>query len=419
MVKIQQNIKKDLPSEEFDYQNFEKEAIAGLYAGKDLLGTDGVLTGMVQRILNAALTGEVIHHIKSDKSLGKENRRNGHTSKTMNTSIGPVEISPPRDRNGDFVPQLIEKWDRNLGTGLDEQILLMYANGNSCSDIQFQIKKLYGLDYSVGAISEVTEQVWGEITIWQQRQLLEFYTVIFLDGIYFTSRENGRSVKRVMYSMYSIDADGNRDILGIHLRDVESASEWGMMLEDLKKRGVSDVLFFCVDGLSGFSDAIEAVFPLSFVQRCIVHMIRNSLKFVAAKDYKEVCRDLKSIYTACDETYAQIGLEAFRVKWDKKYPSIAKSWETNWSDLMIFMGYGQEIRRMIYTTNAVESLHRQIRKVTKTKGSWVNDKALIKQVYLTLMKGRQGWKKLVSGWRLISNELQLVFGERYTKHIQE
>jgi putative transposase len=419
MVKIQQNIKKDLSSEEFDYKNFEKEAIAGLYAGKELLGSGGVLTGMVQRILNAALSGEVIHQIKEDKLAGINNRRNGHTSKTLNTPVGPVEISPPRDRNGSFEPQLIPKWDRNLGVGLDKHILLMYSNGNSYLEIQYQIKELYGLDYSTGAIAEVTEQVTVEIAKWQQRPLLDFYAVIYLDGIYFTSREDGRSSKKVMYSVYSIDAEGNRDILGIYLRDAESSKEWGLILEDLKKRGVSDVLFFCVDGLSGFSEAIQSVFPLSFVQRCIVHMIRSSLKFVSDKDSKELCRDLKGIYGAADETNARIGLEAFKVKWDKKYPSIAKSWESNWSDLMVFMGYGYEIRRMIYTTNAVEALHRQIRKVTKTKGSWVNDKALVKQIYLTLMLGRRGWQKKVFGWKTISNELDKTFGERYTKHTKE
>lgn len=405
-------------SSDFDYSIFEQDAIKRLYEGDGLVGKDGVLTGMIQRIVNAALLGEVKGHIKDTRALGKENRRNGYTEKTLDTELGPVSISPPRDRDGSFEPQLVNKWSRQLGTGLDKQILTMYANGNSYGDIQHQLKSLYGLDYSPTSIVEVTEQVWPEVLAWQQRPLDSFYTVIFLDAMFFTSREGGKSTKKAAYSLYGIDANGMRDVLGIYIREAEGAKEWGKILEDLRKRGVEDVLFFCVDGLTGFSDAILSVFPMSFVQRCIVHMIRSSTKLVADKDIKKVCVDLRSIYTAADELQAKIALDVFKEKWDKKYPEISKAWEQNWGELVLFMEFGEHTRRMIYTTNPVEALHRQIRKVTKTKGSWVNDKALYKQIYLTLQYGRKGWNRKVFNWSSINRELTERFKERFSSHAE-
>lgn len=390
-----------------------------MHEGDGLIGGKGVLTGLIQRLVNAALVGEVKSHLQAERLAGgPENRRNGYTSKQLDTEMGRVAISPPRDRAGTFEPQLVSKWERQLGTGLDKQILTMYANGNSYGDIRFQIKELYGLEYSEASITGVTEQVWGEVVAWQQRGLLPFYVTIFLDGMYFTTREGGKSSRKVIYSVYGVDAEGQRDVLGVYIRESEGAGEWGRILEDLQKRGVEDVLFFCVDGLAGFGEAISAVFPKSFVQRCIVHMIRSSVKFVSDKDLKKVCADLRAIYTAADEGQAVMGLLAFREKWDKKYPEIANAWERNWAELVPFLDFGEHTRRMIYTTNAVEALHRQIRKVTKTKGSWVNDRALVKQIYLTLMYGRGGWNKKVFGWNTISRELRERFGERYTRQLE-
>lgn len=418
MTKIKSKNKGKTMPESFPYDEFETEAIKRLQEGDSLVGADGILTGLIQRIVNAALSGEADAHIRQDRQTGQPNRRNGYTGKTLDTELGPVPISPPRDRAGGFEPQLVGKWERQLGTGLDRQILSMYANGNSYGDIQHQLKQLYGLDYSPSSIAEVTEQVWAEVTAWQQRDLLPFYAVIFLDGMYFTSREGGKSVKKVVYSIYGVDAEGNRDVLGIYIRDSEGANEWGRVLQDLRKRGVEDVLFFCVDGLTGFGEAILEVFPKSFVQRCIVHMIRSSTKFVPDKDMKKVCVGLRRIYTGADELQARMALEAFRIEWDKKYPEIAKAWEKDWDELVPFMDYGDHTRRMIYTTNAVEALHRQVRKVTKTKGSWVNDKALLKQIYLILTYGKGGWKRKVFNWNAISRELSDRFKERFTVHLQ-
>lgn len=403
---------------EFDYQAFEAAAIQRLYGGAKLVGDNGILTGLMQRLVNAALVGEMRSHLAEDRDLGIDNRRNGYTSKKLDTEMGIVEISPPRDRAGRFEPQLVGKWNRQLGTGLDEQILMMYANGNSYGDIQSQLKKLYGLEISPASITQVTDAVWGEVVSWQQRELRAFYPVVFLDGMYFTTREHGKSSKKVVFSIYGINADGDREVLGIYTRDAEGATEWGKILEDLRKRGVEDVLFFCIDGLPGFSEAISEVFPRSFVQRCIVHMIRSSTRLVADKDKKKVCADLRKIYTAADLTQAEIALEAFKVKWDKTNPQISEAWEKNWDDLTIFLEYGENIRRMIYTTNAVEALHRQIRKVTKTKGSWASDKALVKQIYLTLTYGRGGWNRKVFNWTIIARELTEKFGARFTVHLE-
>lgn len=417
MTKIKTKKRGVHQNEPFAYEEFEKEAIGRLYKGDGLVGADGVLTCLIQRIVNAALSGEVDGHIREEKAGGQANRRNGHTSKTLDTELGPVQISPPRDRAGRFEPQLIGKWERQLGTGLDKQILTMYANGNSYGDIQHQLKQLYGLDYSPASIAEVTEQVWAEVVEWQQRPLKAFYTAIFLDGIYFTTREGGRSAKKVVYSVYGVDAEGQRDVLGIYIRDTEGAGEWGRVLQDLKKRGVEDVLFFCVDGLSGFGGAILEVFPQSFVQRCIVHMVRSSTKFVSDRDIRPLCADLRRIYKAADEQQAGGALDAFREKWDRKYPEIAAAWERDWAELTPFLDFGEHTRRMIYTTNAVEALHRQLRKVTKTKGSWANDRALLKQVYLILTYGRGGWNRKVHNWNAISRELCERFGERFSAHM--
>lgn len=400
----------------FDYDSFEREAISGLLSGKSLLGSEGVLTGMVQRLVNSALKGEMRVHMDSEREKGITNRLNGHVSKGLQTDLGEVEIKTPRDRNGRFEPQLVGKWERHLGSGVEQQILSLYALGNSVGDIQHQLHKTYGLSYSTGSISSITEEVWGEVLSWQQRPLLAFYSVIFLDGQYFKTREEGKMSTKVTYTVYGIDAEGQRDVLGIYIKGTESSNNWGLVLEDLKKRGVEDVLFFCVDGLSGFSASILSVFPQSYVQRCMVHMVRSSTKFVADKDMRAVCADLKTIYTAADEAQAGVALEAFKLKWDKKHPQISQAWEENWDELFLFMEFGEHIRRMIYTTNSVEALHRQIRKVTKTKGGWVNDKALLKQIYLVLFYGRKGWDRKILNWVDISKELTQRYGIRYSKH---
>ena len=372
---------------------------------------------MLQAIVNSCLEGEVISHIAQDKQSGQQNRRNGLKTKTLKTESGPIEINTPRDRAGSYEPILVKPWERELNTGVNDLVKRLYARGQSISDVRYQLKELYGLEMSAGTISAITEQVWSTITAWQTRGLKSCYPIIYLDGIYFTVKEEGKFIKKVFYTVYGVDAEGKRDLLGMYMRPSESSANWGMILEDLQSRGVEEVFFFCVDGLSGFSDAIREVYPNAFVQRCIVHMIRNCVRFVSDKDVKKVCADLRLIYTATDLAAAEMALLAFKEKWDKKYPSISKKWEDNWTELMAFMSFGKDIRRMVYTTNPVEALHRVIRKVTKSKGAWTNEKALLKQVFMALEYNQKSWKRNAHGWKSIQKELAERFGQRFLKHL--
>lgn len=389
-----------------------KEVVSRLYNGDAILGEGGIFTNMLQAMVNAALEGEFDGAITS-----KTNRRNGHTNKTVRSPAGPLEISTPRDRNGEHNPLLIKKWERELGTGVDEIIMSLYARGQSVEDVRYQLKQLYGLDVSAGVISSVTEKVWSEIIEWQQRPLASCYPIIYLDAIHFKVRDEGRVVSKAIYTCYGVSVEGQRDILGLYLHESEGAKQWGIILEDIKRRGVEDVFFFCVDGLTGFKDVIEQVYPQSITQRCIVHMVRNSTRFVNDKDLKTVCADLRKIYSAANRQQAEIALIAFKEKWSKKYKEIHPKWEENWDDLLNFIDYGQEIRRMIYTTNPVEALHRVMRKVTKSKGAWSNEKGLLKQLHLTLKHNEKSWNRRAFGWIPIQRELIEKFGERYERHL--
>ena len=393
------------------------EMLSRLYKGDPILGEKGVFTNLLQSFVNAALEGEMDNFLQEAKDESTDNRRNGHTSKSLRSTAGPLSIQTPRDRSGDHEPVIVKKRARELGTGLDEIILSLYARGQSVEDVRFQLHQIYGLEVSTGAISAVTDRVWSEIIEWQQRPLATCYTIIYLDAIHYKVREDGKVISKAIYTVYSVTTDGQRDILGLYLSQSEGARQWGLILEDIKRRGVEDVLFFSVDGLTGFKDVIEQSFPFSALQRCIVHKIRNSTRYVSDKDIKAVCRDLRKIYTASDREQALIALEAFGEQWNAKYKEIKPSWEADWDDLMVFMDYGENIRRMIYTTNPVEAVHRVMRKVTKTKGAWSNDKGLLKQLYLTLKYNEKSWKRTAFNWKVIQRELMEYFGERYTRYL--
>lgn len=372
---------------------------------------------MLQAFVNAALEGEMDNHLKEQPSESKGNRRNGHTHKLVRSPAGPLEVHTPRDRQGDHEPLLIKKWERELGSGLDEIILSLYARGQSVEDVRYQLRQLYGLDVSIGAISAVTDRVWTEILDWQQRPLAACYAIVYLDAIHFKVREDGRVISKAVYTAYGVSSDGQRDILGLYLNESEGARQWGLILEDLRRRGVEEVLFFCYDGLEGFKEVIEQVFPSAINQRCIVHMVRTSTRFVSEKDRKAVCVDLRKIYTSANRQQAEVALEAFGQRWDSKYKEIRPKWVENWEELTAFMDYSQHIRRMIYTTNPVEALHRVLRKVTKSKGAWSNDKGLLKQLYLALKYNEKSWKRKAFNWTVIQRELITQFGMRYEKYL--
>lgn len=393
-----------------------QQVLSRLYKGDPILGDGGIFTDMLQSMVNAALEGELDEKL-NQKPFDDANRRNGHTSKIVRSPAGPLSIQTPRDRSGTHDPILIKKWERELGTGIDEIILSLYARGHSVEDVRHQLHHLYGLQVSAGVISAVTERVWTEIIEWQQRPLYSCYPVVYLDAIHYKVREAGHVISKAIYTCYGINAEGRRDILGLYLNESEGSRQWGLILEDLKKRGVEDVFFFCIDGLTGFLDVIEQVYPKAIVQRCIVHMIRSSTRFVSDKDRKKVCSDLRKIYTAANREQAEVALEAFGQVWDKKYKEVRPKWEKEWNDLMAFMDYGEHIRRMIYTTNPVESLHRILRKITKSKGAWSNDKGLIKQLYLAIKYNEKSWKRKAFNWTAIQREMLDKFGDRYEKHL--
>lgn len=394
------------------------EILGRLYQGDPLLGDGGIFTEMLQSFVNAALEGEVEHHLREEKSMGSVNRRNGGKQKFIRSTAGPMEITTPRDRNGTHEPKLIKNWERELGTGLDDIILSLYARGQSVEDVRYQLRQIYGVELSTGAISMVTEKVWDEILAWQQRVLSSCYVIIYLDAIHYKVRQEGQVVTKAIYTVYGVDVEGRRDVLGLHLGQSEGAGQWGLILEDLKRRGVEEVFFFCVDGLKGFTQAIEAVYPKALVQRCIVHMIRTSTRFVSDKDRKAVCRDLRKIYSAANREQAAMALDVFGETWDKKYGEIKEKWLQSWEELMVFMDYPQHIRRMVYTTNPVEALHRIMRKVTKTKGAWSNDKGLLKQLYLALKYNEKSWNRTAFHWTAIQRDLREKFEERYEKWLE-
>lgn len=406
----------DLVADEKLREEFKK----ALYSGKPLLGEQGgIFTDLLQAFVNASLEGELDHHLSEEKEKGKKNRRNGHTEKTVKSQAGNLLIKTPRDRESEFKPVLLEKRKKEIGGGLEQSILTLYAQGNSNEDIHRMLKKMYGVDYPRTAITAVTERVWPQINEWQQRSLHACYAILYLDGIFFKVKEDGQFKDMTVYSVYGVDVEGKRDCLGIYLQRRESCSEWGLVLEDLKKRGVQDVLFTCIDGLPGFKTKIHEVFEHTIVQRCVVHKVRNSVRYASDKELKKICKDLRSVYSSANRQQAEIALDEFEKKWGKQGERIAKLWRKDWDDLMQFMDYSENLRRMIYTNNPVENLHRIIRKITKSKGAWTSKNALIKQIYMSLMQNEKSWKRKAFAWKSIQHELEEKFGERFTKWIDK
>lgn len=391
--------------------------VAHLYSKKPLLSEGSVFSELLQGMVNKMLEGEVEDFLDSERASGQENKRNGYTSKQLSSSVGPLSIRTPRDRNSDFEPDLVGKGQRELSSGVDEQIIALYAQGNSVEDVRRLLAKLYGLSISAGKISAITDQVLPEIQAWRTRRLRSLYAIIYLDAVHFKVRHQGQYSSRAFYTVYGIDAEGQRDLLGLYINESEGASRWGLVLEDLQERGVQDVLVFCTDDLSGFSQAICEVYPLAVIQKCIVHKVRSSTRFVDDKDSKAVRRDLRTVYTATTREAARTAMEAFTLTWGSKYNRLVLSWEADWEELMAFLDYPKELRRMIYTTNPVEALHRIIRRLIKGKAAWVSDTALIKQIYLSLMHNQKSWKRNAYGWKAIQRELVQMYGERFSQHL--
>jgi putative transposase len=390
-----------------------------LYSRKPLLSEGSVFSELLQSMVNKMLEGEVEDFLDEQRASGEQNKRNGYTSKRVTSAAGPLSIRTPRDRNADFEPALIGKRQHELSSGVDEQIIALYAQGNSVEDVRRLLGKLYGLEISAGKISAITDQVLPEIQAWRTRRLRSLYAIVYLDAVHFKVRHEGQYASRAFYTVYGIDAEGQRDLLGLYINESEGAYRWGLVLEDLRERGVEDVLIFCTDDLTGFSEAISEVYPLAIIQKCIVHKVRSSTRFVDDKDSKALRKDLRTVYTAPTQEAARMAMDAFTVTWGNKYGQLVESWERDWEELMAFMDYSKELRRMIYTTNPVEALHRIIRKLIKGKAAWVSDTALIKQIYLCLMHNEKSWKRGALGWKAIQRDLTGKYGERFSKHLIE
>ena len=341
-----------------------------------------------------------------------ENSRNGHSSKTLRTSFGDVEVAVPRDRKGEFEPQLLKKNQTSISQDIEEKILSMYAKGMTTGDIEAHIQDIYGVDVSDTTVSRITDKILPVAKEWQQRPLEAVYVVVFLDAIHYHVRSEGHIVKKAVYIAIGIDLDGHKDVLGMWVGENESAKYWATVLNSLRNRGIEDIFIACTDNLCGFSTAIEAVFPKTEIQNCIIHQIRNSSKYVSYKDLKALMADLKAVYAAVDEDAALMALDTFSEHWDKKYPTISQSWRANWANLSTYFKFPQELRRLIYTTNAIEGFNRQLRKVTKAKSVFPTDESLFKMLYLAMMDITQKWTGRRQDWSMIHAQLAVYFENR-------
>lgn len=341
-----------------------------------------------------------------------ENSRNGHSSKTLRTSFGDVEVAVPRDRKGEFEPQLLKKNQTSISQDIEEKILSMYAKGMTTGDIEAHIQDIYGVDVSDTTVSRITDKILPVAKEWQQRSLEAVYAVVFLDAIHYHVRSEGHIVKKAVYIAIGIDLDGHKDVLGMWVGENESAKYWATVLNSLRNRGIEDIFIACTDNLCGFSTAIEAVFPKTEIQNCIIHQIRNSSKYVSYKDLKALMADLKAVYAAVDEDAALMALDAFSEHWDKKYPTISQSWRANWANLSTYFKFPQRLRRLIYTNNAIEGFNRQLRKVTKAKSVFPTDESLFKMLYLAMMDITKKWTGRRQDWSMIHAQLAVYFEDR-------
>ena len=348
---------------------------------------------------------------KNDENSCRKNYRNGYSKKAVKTQLGEVEVKIPRDRNGEYEPQIIGKYNRNAD-GMEEKILGLYSCGMSQRDIAEQIKNLYDVEISDGLVSKIVEKVTPEINAWQNRPLESVYPFVFMDAIHYKVKENHQYITKAAYVVLGIQLDGRKDILGVWIGEHESAKFWLSVMNDLKNRGIKDVYVFCVDGLTGFREAINTAFPKAQIQRCIIHQIRSSTKYVSYKDIKALMADLKQVYQAINEDEAMNALVRFKEKWEKTYPSCVRSWEENWDILSTFFAYPAEVRRIIYTTNIIEGLNRQFRKISKNKPSFTNDDSLRKLLYLASKNIVEHWTAVCRNWDMVSNYLTIMFYDR-------
>ena len=397
-------------------QGYLKENDISIKSGNDV---NSIMRDMMSVLLEGVLDEELNEELGYSKydyrNKETDNSRNGHSRKTMRTSYGDMDIAIPRDRKRVYEPQLIPKYQNTVTQDMEEKIISMYAKGMTTGDIEAHLKELYDLDISDSTISRITDKIMPLVKEWQERPLQEIYAVVYMDAIHYHVRSEGRIVKRAVYIALGIDMDGKKDVIGMYVGENEGAKFWLSIINGLKNRGVQDILIACVDGLNGFPQAIEAVYPKTEIQQCIIHQIRNTTNYVSYKDLKKLMADLKMVYAAPDEAAALEELESFGEKWNSKYPKIYKSWSERWATLSTYFKYPNEVRKLIYTTNAIEGFNRQLRKVTKSKTVFPSDDSLLKMLYLATMDITKKWTGRRRDWSQIRAQLEIYFEERLEK----
>lgn len=385
------------------------EFAAQLKAGKGIGGKDGALTPLIKQLTEMALQAELETHLSQDL---EKNRKNGTTSKTMKSSNGTFELDTPRDRNGSFEPELVKKNQTHMSDELESKMLSLFALGNSYSQIADHIEDMYGVHFSKPAISAVTDKLIPKLEEWKKRPLNSIYPFIYLDAIHYKVREEGVYISKAFYTVLGVNLEGKKEILGLYLNESEGAKFWLQVLTDLQNRGVEDILIASIDGLKGFPEAINSVFPNTEIQLCIVHQIRSSLKYVGSKYQKQFANELKKVYQAFTKEEAEFELDKLEEKWGKKYPIVFESWRNKWDNLSNYFKYAEPIRRVIYTTNIIESVHRQFRTLTKTKGAFPNDNSLLKLLFAGIQNAEKKWTMPIRNWSLTISQLNIHFKER-------
>jgi len=398
-------------------EELEKKALEQLKSGKSLFGKDGAFAPLLKNFIEKALDAEMDGHLDDDQRE-QGNKRNGKGKKTVKSSIGSFDIETPQDRQSSFEPELIRKRQTILAESLSGKIIGLYGLGMSYRDISKHIEEMYDMEISHTVLSQITDKIIPDIKAWQSRPLDAVYPIIWLDAMHFKVREDGKVVHKALYNILGINKEGRKEILGLYVSESEGANFWLQVLTDLNNRGVKDILIASIDNLNGFSEAILSIYPQTEVQSCLVHQIRNSLKYVASKDQKEFMKDLKKVYRASSKDLAETELLKLEEKWGKKYPVVIESWQKNWEKLSTYFQYTEPIKKLIYTTNPIEGYHRQIRKVTKTKGAFTSEMALIKLVYLATMRIQQKWTSPIQNWGLTAQQLAIKFEGRLDLGLQ-
>jgi len=397
--------------EPFDYEKAKQKVKEQLRSGKSLFGKGGAFAPLLQEMLDSILEGEMDGHL-DDLERESGNRKNGKNKKLLKTSSGNIEVTTPRDRLGTFEPEMVKKRETIMAQSLEDKIIGLYSLGTSLRDISAHIKETYDTEISATTLSAITDKVIPLVKEWQQRQLEQLYCIVWLDAMFYKVKEEGRSQTRCVYNILGINREGKKEVLGMYVSHSEGANFWLGVITDLKQRGVEDILIACIDNLRGFDEAIRTIYPETEIQSCVVHQIRNSLKYVASKDQKIFMAELKPVYKADNESQALDELSKLKEKWQKKYPMVISSWENNWSKLSTYFKYPPAIRKLIYTTNSIEGYHRQIRKVTKNKGVFTSDMALLKLIYLATERISLKWTMPLNNWSISASQLKIIFGNR-------